>query len=121
MGNLLLHAEKSVSQNGKIRAVADALHRVRCVGLAAVEVCGDGRSHVPSGGKSPDADLLRIDPKVRSLRPYVAHRALTIEDWRRIVVAWPKAVVQYKGSHAALIEPLRSLRALTVQRQMVVP
>src|SRR6266446_6052153 len=77
-----------------------------------VEVRSSGRGQVPSRGKSPDADPVRLDSELVGTLPHIAQGALGVLQWSGMMVARPQPVLEHKPGDAARVQPLGNVAAL---------
>ena len=61
------------------------------------------------------------DPEVGRMRTHVAQSALGVIQRRRVMIAWPQAVLQDGGGDADGVQPPRDLRALVIDGVYAVP
>ena len=72
-----------------------------------------------SGGRSPNAEAVRIDAIFSGVGADVAHGAAAVVDWNGITVGFD-TVIEHEGGHALRVEPCSDLEALVANGDMLV-
>src|SRR5579875_2355816 len=72
-------------------------------------------------GKSPDADAIRINAVIFGMKPDVAHGALSVPHFNRVMVARAQSVLQNECSDADRIKPFGDVGPLLLHGKVDIP